>query len=210
MLTSTPRRGAGGWSLAALLILLGGLTSPVAGATERYLVPDESVSGPFYARIERGYVHMTDEWVAIAFYREPNCVRPDFNLLNFFDYSNIPAIFFCPLTVRGFEVWKNGTMTDAGPMQGKLYGNGAVPIWFLSVEDYNKALPGLSMNELVAIPSLRKGYATFFEETLHPYGAARQSMLHITARGWLEDGASFRYQATEAAGVLRLVIIEIK
>jgi hypothetical protein len=153
---------------------------------------------------------MTDNWVAVAFYREPGCVRAGFNLLNFFDFANIPAIFGCPLTVHGLEIWKNGTASDPGPMQSKLFGNGAVPVWFVSVSDFKAALPGITKDELSLMPSLRKGYATFFEETLHPAGAARQTMLHISSYGWLEDGAYFQYQATEAAGVLTQVRIQIR
>jgi hypothetical protein len=186
------------------------LGAPGVGAIERYIVPDESAGGPFYARLERGYVHMTDQWVAVAFYREPSCVRPDFNLLRFFDFENIPAIFGCQLTVHGLEIWKNGVASDQGPMQSKLFGNGAVPVWFVSVSDFNAALPGITMRELALMPSLRKGSATFFEETLHPAGAARQTMLHISSYGWLEDGAYFQYQATEAHGVLATVRIEIR
>jgi len=194
----------------AVLAIVASFSAMSAHAIERYLVPDESAGGPFYARIERGFVHMTDQWVAIAFYREPSCVRSNFNLLNFFDFANIPAIFGCPLTVYGFEVWKNSAATDPGPMQSKLFGNGALPVWFVSVPDFQAALPGLTMTELRAMPSLRKGYATFFEETLHPAGASQQTMLHISSYGSLEDGASFQYEATEAGGGMKNVRIEIR
>lgn len=212
MLTKTKSvRGVPGrFCMGALVAVLLSLGAPQVGAIERYIVPEESGGGPFYARLERGFVHMTDQWVAVAFYREPSCVRAGFNLLNFFDVANIPAIFGCPLTVHGLEIWKNGVASDTGPMQSKLFGNGAVPVWFVSVPDFNAALPGITIGELAAMPSLRKGHATFFEETLHPAGAARQTMLHISSYGWLEDGAHFQYQATEAGGVLTTVRIEIR
>ncbi len=194
----------------ALVTALVSVFSPTVDAIERYIVPDDSAGGPFYARLERGFVHMTEQWVAVAFYREPSCVPAGFNLLNFFDFANIPAIFGCPLTVHGLEIWKNGIASDQGPMQSKLFGDGAVPVWFVSVSDFNSALPGITVGELALMPSLRKGYALFFEETLHPAGAARQTMLHITSYGWLEDGAAFQYEATEAGGVLRNVRIQIK
>ncbi len=194
--------------LAAVFVAAASLLGQTVGAIERYVVPDQSAGGPFYARLERGFVHTTDEWVAVAFYREPACVRANFNLLNFFDFANIPAIFACPLTVHGLEIWKDGV--DTGPMQSKLFGNGAVPVWFVSVQDFNAALPGITIAELAGMPSLRKGYATFFEETLHPAGAAVQTMLHISSYGWLEDGAAFQYEATEAGGRLTNVRIRIR
>jgi hypothetical protein len=195
--------------VSALVVLCGLLTtiSPAAGQV-RLRVPEESPSGPFYARIERGLVLQTDEWVAIAFYRDPACVRLSFNLLNFFDFANIPAIFSCPLTVSGFEIWDDPP--GAAPRQSKLQGNGAVPVWFISVADYEGALPGLTMDELLAMPSLMQGVATDFEETLHPLEAAQQSMLQIVASGALPDGRTFHFVAVEAAGELRHVRIEFR
>ena len=191
-------------AMAALLTT----TSTVDGQV-RLLVPEQSLSGPFYARVERGLVLQTEGWVAIAFYRDPACVRGGFNLLNFFDFANIPAIFACPLTVNGFELW-NDPATDAAPKQSKLQGNGAVPIWFVSTEDFRAALPGMTMAELLAMPSLMQGVATDFEETLHPIEGAQQSMLQIVASGDLPDGRTFHFVAVEAAGELRHVSIEFQ
>ena len=201
------------WALSLSTVLataasVGTMNSSVE-AQVRLLVPEQSLSGPFYARLERGMVLQTDEWVAIAFYRDPSCVRSTFNLLNFFDFANIPAIFACPLTVSGFEVWSDPT-TDPGPRQGKLQGNGAVPVWFVSVTDFESALPGITITELLAMPSLMQGVATYFEETLHPLGAASQSMLQIVSMGELPDGRTFRFIAVEAAGELSHVEIQFQ
>lgn len=200
------RRGA---NVAALLILFGLLTTASTAVGQvRLRVPDESPGGPFYARIERGLELQTDDWVAIVFYRDPECVRAAFNLLNFFDFANIPAIFSCPLTVSGFEIWDDPA--GPAPRQSKLRGNGEVPVWFISVDDYQAALPGLIMTELLAMPSLMQGVATSFEETLHPLEAARQSMLQIVASGDLPDGRTFRFMAVEASAELRHVWIEFQ
>ncbi len=86
-----------GW-IVALALGMAVLSGTVRGDV-RLLVPEESPSGPFYARLERGLVHQDGGWVAIAFYRNPGCVSAAFNLLNFFDFANIPAIFSCSLTV---------------------------------------------------------------------------------------------------------------
>ncbi len=204
---SVKGRGTAAAALSLLFVLLA-TTARVDGQV-RLLVPEQSPSGPFYARIERGLVLQTGEWVAIAFYRDPACVPASFNLFNFFDFANIPAVFFCPLTVHGFEVWSDPA-TDAGPRQSKLQGNGAVPVWFVSVEDYQAALPGLTMTELLSMPSLMQGVATDFEETLHPLGIAQQSMLQIVATGDLPDGRTFQFVAVEAAGELRHVRIEFR
>lgn len=181
-------------------------SSAISEGQVRLSVPEESPSGPFYARIERGLVFQTDQWVAIPFYRDPSCVRPTFNLLSFFDFANIPAIFSCPLTVNGFEIWEDPA-TDAAPRQSKLQGNGSVPVWFVSVEDFQAALPGLTMTELLGMPSLVQGVATFYEEVLHPAEVARQSKLTIVASGHLPDGRTFNVVGIEAAAELRHVSI---
>ena len=184
-------------------------TTATADAQVRLLVPEQSPSGPFYARIERGIVLQTSDWVAIAFYRDPACVPPTFNLLNFFDFGRIPAIFSCALTVNGFEIWDDPA-SDPAPRQSKLQGNGAVPVWFVSVSDFQTALPGLTMTELLAMPSLMQGVATSFEETLHPTGGARQSVLQIVSSGYLPDGRTFQFEAVEAGGELRQVRIAFR
>lgn len=202
--TSAMRGATAKLALLAMTAFLAAATTTEGQV--RLQVPEESPSGPFYARLERGMALQTDEWVAIAFYREPDCVRSGFNLLSFFDFQNIPTIFSCPLTVHGFELWDDPA-TDAGPRQSKLQGNGAVPVWFVSVEDFDKALPGITITELLAMPSLMRGIATDFEETLHPLGVAQQSTLQIVARGDLPDGRAFHVIAVEAAAELRHVWI---
>jgi hypothetical protein len=175
----------------------------------RLVVPEESAGGPYYARVERGVVLEAHGWVAIAFYRDPACVRSNFNLLNFMDFANIPSIFSCSLTVNGFELWDDPA-TDAAPRQSKLRGNGSVPIWFVSDVDFRAALPGITLTELLAMPSLMQGVATQFEETLHPLGGAQQNSLQIAASGDLPDGRTFQFLAVEAAGELRHVEIAFR
>jgi hypothetical protein len=192
-----------------LLAMAAVLATMTAEAQVRLVVPEESPSGPYYARLERGVLLEDDGWVAIPFYRDPACVRPNFNLLNFFDFVNIPAIFFCPLTVNGFELWDDPA-TDAAPRQSSLQGNGAVPVWFVSTEDFHAALPGITLTELLAMPSLMEGVATHFVETLHPLGGAQQNSLQIVASGELPDGRTFQFVAVEAAGELRYVRIDVR
>jgi hypothetical protein len=187
------------WTAAAVLI---GLTIGAGAvlADQRFSVPQQDPLGPFYARIEPGLIHHTDEWAAIAFYREPGCVPTDFNLLDFFD---VPRAFGCPLTVHGFVVYKDFA-PGMPPIQSKLQGNGAVPVWFVRWDELEAAVGDgmLTMTELREMNSLVKGTAMFFEETLHPTGGAQQTMLEIDAFGYLDGGRSFDYQATEVKGHL--------
>ena len=194
------------------LVLMMLTVMAVSYGSIRTLVPEEDPGGPFYARIEFGLVHHTDEWAAIAFYRDPSCVPTNFNLLRLFD-PNVPRALGCALTVQGFEVWKNAPPpVDMAPIQSKLQGLGAVPVWFVSWPELQTAMADgvLTKSELFGMSSLRVGTATYFKETLHPFGGAQQSSLEIVAQGTLPDGRAFLYQAAEAAGELREVRIEFK
>jgi len=180
-------------------------------AQKRFLVPQEDPGGPFYARIEFGLVHHTDEWAAIAFYRDLDCVPGQpFNLLRFFD-PNVPRAFSCPLTVHGFIIYRDPA-PGAAPMQSRMQGNGAVPVWFVRWDELQAAIADnkLYIGELEGLPSLKKGTALFFEETLHPTGGSVQTMLELAAFGILEDGRAFAYQVTEVKGNLVHVKIDFR
>jgi len=162
--------------------------------------------GPFYARIERGLIHHDAEWAAILFYRLPECVPGDFDLLDLFD---VPRAFECPFLAEGFEIWENGPAVDPAPIQSRLTGVGAVPVWFAkwSEVDAEAADGVLTMDALLGLPSLVRGIATFLQETLHPSQPGRQTMITVVATGVLDDGRAFRYHATEAGDAIRTVEI---
>ena len=185
----------GTFAIAAFAFLL--MTVTVGRSQVRTEIPTEDPGPPFYARFERDAVHTdivphTDEWAAVVFYRSPACIPANFNLLDLFD---VPGAFFCDLTIDGFEIWRNGPPPiDPAPMMAVLRGMGAVPIWFVSWEELQVAIADdvLTMPELEAIPSLIKGSATDFHETLHPTGGAVNPKILINASGTLADGRRFR------------------
>ena len=172
--------------------------SVAAEAAIRIQVPEQGPGIPAYARIERisgptPWVIQDGTWAAIVFYRLPECVPRDFNLLSFFD---IPRAFACPLTVRGFEIWKNGLPPiDFAPIQTELRGLGAVPIWFVRWNELQAAIADgtLTVAELWTLPSLRIGSAGFFQESLHPFEApVGRGSLQIVAHGLLSNGTAFQ------------------
>jgi hypothetical protein len=161
-------------------------------------------------------VHHTRDWAAISFYRNPDCVPEDFNLLGFFD---APRAFDCVLTVEGFEIWRHGPWAgDPAPIQTESFGLGAVPIWFVPWGELERAIgesgaPGekhLMLGELEDLSSLLKGSASYFRETLHPSQPGRQTKTQIVARGTLEDGRAFFFQVSETNNQLKHVSIEFK
>ncbi len=180
-------------------------------ATVQANVRVESDGGPFYARIAAGEIYTDGVCAAIAFYRDPQCVPPDFNLLGFFDLAALD----CHSFVAGFAI-----VGDTGPIQSRLQNTEEVPIWFVSLEELNSAIieidgvPTLTISTLAALPSRKVGTATFYSETLHPNGMAQQTMISIVASGDFvrEDGSSgkFTYQATGTKEENRLNHVKIE
>lgn len=202
----------------SMTLLIMALLTTAAQAQIRVTVPEEDPGPPFYAAVERVFVPHTDEWAAITFLRQPGCVPDDFNLLDLFD---VPAAFGCPLTVQGHLIYKNAPPpVDDAPIQVSLHGLGAVPIWFVSWSEMQTALADdvLTVPELLSLPSLRIGSASFFKETQHPGNERPQGIdngkIEITAHGTLTDGRIFQFQiremGVEQQSVTRHVKIEFR
>ena len=82
----------------------------------------------------------------------------------------------------------------------------------MSTADYASAAADdvVTLPELLALGSLRNGEATFFEETLHPLGVAKQTMTETVAKGVLYEGGSFAYHVTEVKSTLREIRLEFR
>jgi hypothetical protein len=183
--------------IGIISILLAGLMlqliSPVTSATANVQLPEGDV--PFYARIGSGENYHNSEWAVIIFYRPTECIPAGFNLLDFFD---IPGAFGCgPQTTAGFAIWKNGPEIDPSPIHSKLFGLGAVPVWFVPWPALESAIAegALYMSDLEGMAPLI-GSASYYQETLHPSGSNHPSMGENVARGVLEDGRTFDVHST--------------
>jgi hypothetical protein len=179
-------------------------------------VPGESPGIPIYAQTDRAFPFHTDQWAAIVFYRAPECVPANFNLLDLYD---IPAVFACPLTVSGFELREKGQPVEVTPRQAVSSGS-AVPVWFVAWDALQAAIADdvLTMSELEALGPL-KGVANTFHEVRHPVappgttGGAKIPHLSIVASGFLTDGSgrSFQYEvASVEYGKVKHVRIVIR
>ena len=190
--------------MAALAVALSMGTAPAAAN-----VRIDGIAVPFYARIVgpqttgAGFeVFHTDDWAAIPFYRPPECVPAEFNLLDFFD---VPGAFGCnPMTVEQFTIWENGPETDPGPIHARSFGLGAVPVWFVAWPELEAAIADgeLTIADLGALPSLIVGSATFYSETINPSPVAQNPRTVIVAHGSLEDGRTFQMQGVASLDVL--------
>ena len=210
-------RSLGLKSFQFALIAAATLAPHALSAQGRLDFPEEDPGPPIYARIRSGFVVHTDQWAAIVFYRQPNCVPVSFNLLNLF---NPPAAFTCSLTGEGFVVYDSvPPPLGAAPRQAKFFGLGTVPVWLVSWPELQAAIADgvLTITELAALPSLRVGSASFFRETLHPSATVPGSGAHVSeltmvGSGNLSGGQSFFLQVAANGENLELknVIIQIQ
>ena len=124
------------------------------------------------------------EWVAIPFWRAPESIPADFNLLGTFD----PDAVDLPLLVEGFVRWR-----DEGPPSWEARGRGAVPIWFVRASELKVAAADgkLTIGELASFDSLQVGTADFYQEQNHIFGLHQVSHYALVASGKLSDGRLF-------------------
>jgi len=173
---------------------------------------------PFYARVPRNEIITDGEWVAVVFYRPASCIPADFNMLDFFDLPDATGLgaFDCqPPTTDSVEKWQNGPELDPAPILVKFRGLGAVPVWFVTWSELEAAIADdmLTIGELEALPSLRRGSADHYNEIVYPWQNAKNGNgdLRIVARGELEDGGRFRLRVSvndivNMRGNIRIVI----
>jgi hypothetical protein len=201
-------------------------------ANVRTEVPGENSGPPAYSQIQRAlgpdpfFIPHTDEWAAIPFLRNTSCIPPDFDLLNFNDFTPAfpmgpPRPFLCPLTVQGFALWKNGPPPiDFVPIFSELHGTGNVPVWFVSWPELLAATGdgNLTLLELLTMSSLQIGSADFYKETVQP-GVNRpqgpgNGKIEMNGSGLLLDGRSFQFSVKEMGddgiSILRHVRIEFQ
>jgi hypothetical protein len=126
---------------------------------------------PVYANFAANFMPSDNGTLAIAFYRDPSCIPTGFNLLTQLD---VPGAFACELTVEG-RVWWHDPATDPFPFQIRLWGLGAVPIYFVDEAELAAAAQDgvLTIGELQALPSLLIGIAEIFEQVIHNSNQAR-------------------------------------
>lgn len=163
---------------------------------------------PYYARIEPTVPHIpiVDGWAVIAFYRDPGCIPPDFNLLRLF---NPPAAFGCPLTVAGFNLWSADPFTRP-PMVAWAHGTGAVPFWFVPAAAAIVAMEDgvLTIGELAGLDGRLEGSAAGFVEMLQPFGGgAPTPKLVQQAQGALADERAFQYHVTTLLGETQAITL---
>ncbi len=163
-----------GKALSSLTLALGLCSAgQLASANDHFFVPPGPWDGisapgiPLYAQIGFDFISGTmtilhdEEWAAIPFYRDVNCVPPDFNLLTFDTLA-----WNCALLVQGSEVWLSDGLGVIALTQGPVAGFPAPTVYLVKYTEVLGAVADgvLTIGELQALPSLKIGRATFWSE----------------------------------------------
>lgn len=159
---------------------------------------------PFYARFGENETFSDGEWAVIVFYRPPECIPADFNLVQFFHFpgENDPGAFGCaPPTTTGVETWQNGPDVDPAPLVAEVTGRGAVPVWFVAAPELETALADgeVTIGELAELPALLTGTAATYNELLHPSQSNENPLIQFTAAGVLDNGGPFAVDVSQGA-----------
>ena len=175
-----------------------------SGAPVRLAFPEQNPGPPSYSELASDFVFHTERDAAIVFWRSTDCVPEDFNLLLNLDLTPAfpggpPRPFVCPLTVEGVATWHDPA-ADPFPYQVRVRGSGAVPIWFVAWPELQASMSDsiLTIAELVVLPSLRIGHASFYQESImNSTQGQRHPSSATNARGLTDDGKPFRFHVSE-------------
>jgi N-acetylneuraminic acid mutarotase len=157
--------------------------------------PGESPGGPWYADFSRDFIPADGAQVAIVFSRDPAHIRPEFNLL---DMMDIPAVFECPLLLRGQEWWHEPFVDFPFKVKNGLDNDGSVPVYFVELAELDSEIADdqLTIGELEAFSSLRVGQATYVKnDILNSNAPDSDGKGHgvMTAIGTLDGSGEFFY-----------------
>ena len=185
-----------------MLVLGGAVWGNVKLRVPQEIVPPVYLGGGGPSVLSNGSIFFLNdgEWAAIPFWRPPESVPPGFDLLNDFD----PGVFDTPLLVEGDVTLKDGALRS-----WNARGLGAVPVWFVRVDELEEALVDaeLTIEELALCASLLIGTAGVYKEQNHVEGVHPASHLSVSASGALEGGGTFDLHFVEVG--LELVRAQI-
>lgn len=171
------------------------------------LFPEEDPGIPIYARVGPilNQFFVTDDQLVIPFYRDPQCVSDNFNLLNYYDP---PAAFGCELTVEGRFVIEKEAEAGDFPIMVHTVGN-QVPIWVVNWPDFQMQMESgsVTMADLKAMnPTI--GMADSFDEFLSPRMSDHQVIIEASG-AILDTNEAFTFRLTHRADKIESISLEV-
>ena len=153
-------------------------------ANQTITFPNEDPGIPIYARVGPilNQFFVAEGRLVIPFYRDPECIRGDFNFLAYYDP---PAAFGCDLTVEGKFVIEKEAEEGEFPIMAHTVGT-QVPVWIVDWPGFQE----LMENESVTLPDIEalnpvKGVAESYTEYLSP--RMNDHEVIIEAAGKIQD-----------------------
>ena len=159
------------------------------------VVEDLDEWSPMYARVERlsgeplpSLSQPGDGWRLIYFYRPPECIPADYDLLDFFDFER--AAECGPVLIDGRVVFEGEAVPP--PLAYEGHGRGDVPVWLFPAEDWAAATADgrATIEELESLGPV-KGTAAELSEVL-VVETDIGGPFTLSVEGTLEDGRSFK------------------
>lgn len=187
------------------------LSASGSAAVNTVAFPEDDPGPPLYARVtaESNQIFSNGEYVAIPFYRDPDCVPRDFDLFQALHLPGPdgPGAFACPLTVSGRLLIESDAAPGTFPI--RVIARGPTPVWLVPWSDFQAATADgdFTMAELVALEPLR-GIADPFHEMLSP--RPENHHVVITSRGRLDDGRSFLFNVNHRGDQTQSILIRIQ
>jgi hypothetical protein len=181
--------------------------TPMLSQSDRKVAVSELGGVPYYADLAYDFIPTDAGWVAIVFKRTPDCVPPEFNLLDWLDISLFaPGGPVCPSTIDGFAIFGSPSDLQNGiPPRQEKYTGDAVPVWFAPLDEFNAGIADglLTIGELEGLDGLLRGVATIFSQSINNAASVtgskgqKPASSSTVANGTLEDGRSFNYHLAE-------------
>lgn len=183
------------------------LVHPVQAQQIDYVIlkiPSEAPGAPWYADFGGGFIPTDGEWVSIVFWRPPESVPEDFNLLDVFDR---PRAWDAPLLLEGEEWWLDPPYTRGNLVRGKMHNIDIVPVYFVTLSELDAHIQDdvLTISELEAFDSLRIGHATNVHYdtrvNFHENDGFGNNRGFYVASGIMEGGGYFSVRLFETSEV---------
>lgn len=170
--------------------------------------PDEDPGIPIYARVGPilNQFFVADGQLIIPFYRDPECIRDDFNFLSYYDP---PVAFGCDLTVEGKFVIESDAEQGTFPIMAYTEGV-QVPVWIVEWAGFQALLK----TESVTLPDIEalnpiKGMAQQYEEYLSP--RMNEHEVIIEAAGTISGtNQQFSFSLTHRRDQIEQIILDIE
>jgi hypothetical protein len=170
--------------------------------------PEDDPGIPIYARVGPilNQFFVTNGYLVIPFYRDPECIRDNFNLLNYYDP---PAAFGCELIVKGKFVIETDAKEGAFPIMAHIEGI-QMAVWIVGWPDFQGLMESgpVTIADLEALNPM-KGLSLQYEEYLSP--RLQEHEVIIEAGGIIEaTGEEFTFSLTHRGDQIERISLDIK